>query len=373
VAWLPARLPARPKVVWRATLPSKGLGGVAATKDYVIASGREAMDTTDVYACFNADTGKEVWRHLNPAPSEKELDYGNSPRATPLIHGKYVFLTGAFGHLHCLELATGKVVWEMDLRDEFGAKDERKWGHSSSPLIIEDRLVVNPGGKEASLVALEPATGKVLWKAPGAPASYGNLIAATLGGKKQIVGFDLESLGGWDAATGRRLWTVKAERRSDFNVPTPLVVGDRLVVAWENNGTLLFRFGEGGLIDPKPVASYARLAPDTHTPVATAGRVFGAWNGLHCLDVAKGLAPVWVSRETAFTRYLSLVASEERVLAVTHAGELVLFDAKADAFKPIDRVKVLEDETGLHAHPAFVGTRMYLRGDGELLCVELGP
>ncbi len=329
------------------------------------------MDTTDVYYCFDAATGKERWKHLNPAPAEKELDYGNSPRATPLIHGKLVFLTGAFGQLHCLELETGKIVWEMDLRDDFEVKDERKWGHCSSPLIVDDRLVVNPGGKDASLVALEPSTGKVLWKSPGAPASYGNLIVATLGGKKQIVGFDLESLGGWDPATGKRLWTLKPDRRSDFNVPTPIAIGDRLLVPWENNGTLLFRFDKNGVIDPQPVASYARLAPDTHSPVVTAGRVFGAWNGLHCLDLDKKLSPMFVRRETVFTRYLSLVASEDRVLAITHAGELLLLDARATKYKPLDRLRILEDETGLHAHPAFVGTRMYLRGDDELLCIEL--
>lgn len=328
------------------------------------------MDSTDAYYCFDARTGKELWRHLNPAPAGKELDYGNSPRATPLLHGKHVFLTGAFGHLHCLELASGKVIWELDLREEFSVQDERKWGLSSSPLIVDNRLILNPGGKDASLVALDPATGKVLWKTAGAPACYGNLIAATFGGRKQIIGFDLESLGGWDVSTGHRLWRVAPKRRADFHVPTPIVVGDHLLVAWENNGTLLFRFDKKGLIDPNPVATYARLAPDTHTPVVTAGRVFGVWNGLHCLD-ERTLSPIWVSRETAFSRYVTLVASDTRVLAITLTGELIHFDPRSQTFQSLDRIKVLPDEAGLHSHPAFVGTRMYLRGDGELVCIDL--
>src|SRR5205807_2155867 len=106
-----------------------------------------------------------------------------------------------------------------------------------------------------------------------------------------------------------------------------LVVSDRLLVAWENNGTFLYRFRRGGAIDPTPVARYARLAPDTHTPVAAAGRVFGAWNGLHCLDLKK-LEPAWFNRESVFAKYVTLVASDDRVLAVTLAGELVLFDAR---------------------------------------------
>jgi outer membrane protein assembly factor BamB len=370
VAWLPARLPDKPRIVWRVPLPSKGLGGVTATKDHVLVSGRELMDSSDVYLCLRADTGKEVWRHLNPATAEKELDYGNSPRASPLVQDRYVILTGAFGHLHCLELATGKVVWEKDLKEEFAVKDERKWGLCSSPLIADGRLILNPGGKDASLVAVEPATGKVLWKTTGKPASYGNFVLATLGGKKQIIGFDADSLGGWDVTSGKRLWRLVPERSSDFNVPTPLVVADRLLVAWENNGTFLYRFEKEGKIDPRPVARYDGLRPDSHTPVVTAGRVFGIWNGLHCLDQKK-LTLIWRSRDPAFSRYGTLVASADRVLAITLAGELILFDPAADAFKPISRVKLLEDESGIHSHPAFVGTRMYLRGDAELLCVEL--
>ncbi|MBY0228240.1 MAG: PQQ-like beta-propeller repeat protein, partial [Gemmataceae bacterium] len=209
--WLPAKLPAKPRIAWRQALPSKGLGGVAATDRFVVVSARELMDSTDLYLCLDAKTGKEAWRVLNPAAGE--LDYGNSPRGTPLIHDGRVYLAGAFGHLHCVDLKTGTTLWEMDAREDFKAADKRKWGCCTSPLIAGGKLIHNPGGKDASLVALDPKTGKVVWKTPGAPASYGNFIAATLGGKEQVVGFDAESLGGWDLATGKRLWTVKAERR----------------------------------------------------------------------------------------------------------------------------------------------------------------
>ena len=43
-------------------------------------------------------------------------------------------------------------------------------------------------------------------------------------------------------AGGKRLWRLTPTRRSDFNVPTPIIVGEHLLVPWENNGTLLFRF-----------------------------------------------------------------------------------------------------------------------------------
>jgi hypothetical protein len=368
VPQLPAKLPEKAKIVWRQALPSPGLGGLAATEHYVIVSARELMDSTDVYLCLDANTGKEVWRVLNPALGE--LDYGNSPRATPVIDGDRVIVTGAFGQIHCVTLKEGKTVWEMDLREDFGATDKRKWGMCASPLLVEGKLIVQPGGKKASLVALDPATGKVIWKTPGRPASYGNMIAAKLGGVKQVVGFDLETLGGWDLQTGKRLWELKAEKRSDFNVPTPIVDGDALIVAWENNGTFRYRFGKEGQIDPKPVAQYPRLAPDTHTPVLCGRHLFGIWNGLHALDAAT-LKPVYTDRSTAFSRYGTLLADGERVLALTVAGELILWDEKSVKFAPISRVKLFADEAGCYSHPAVVGTRLYVRGEREVIAVDL--
>jgi len=58
-------------------------------------------------------------------------------------------------------------------------------------------------------------------------------------------------------------------------------------------------------------------------------------------------------------------------LAVTASAELVLWEAKAEAFKPVSRVKLLKDEAGVYAHPAFVGKRLYVRGDSEVVCAEL--
>ena len=258
-------------------------------------------------------------------------------------------------------------------RDEFDANDERKWGVCDSPLIADGKLIVAPGGKDASLVALDPKTGKPVWKAPGKPAGYGSFIVANLGGKLQLVGHDAETLGGWDAKTGKLLWTVKPDRAGDFNVPTPIVVGDKLLVTTENNGTRLIAFKAGGVIDPKPVALNKRLGPDTHTPVVVGDRVFGVWNRLFCLNLKDGLKVVYDEAQQPFLAYCAAVATEKRVLIVARSGELILLDATADEYTELGRLAVFgRDEKGLYAHPAFVGSRVYLRGSSALVCIDLG-
>ncbi|QJW98992.1 hypothetical protein FTUN_6588 [Frigoriglobus tundricola] len=346
------------------------MGGVAATSEHVFVSDRELNDTVDVFRCLKAADGKEAWGHRTPAVGN--LDYGNSPRATPLIYNDRAYLLGAFGDLACIEVRTGKAVWALNVRDEFDAADERKWGVCDSPLIADGKLIVAPGGKGAALVALDPKTGKPVWKAPGKPTGYGSFIAAKLGGVFQIVGHDAETLGGWDAKTGTRLWAVKPERRGDFNVPTPIVVGDRLLVTTENNGARLFAFNANGVIDPKPVAVNKRLTPDTHTPVVAGGRVFGVWNRLYCLDLSAGLKELYSESATAFSGYCAAVATDSRVLVVPRSGELILLDAAAAEYSELGRVTAFgKDEKGVYAHPAFVGTRVYVRGHSSIRCFEL--
>jgi hypothetical protein len=100
-------------------------------------------------------------------------------------------------------------------------------------------------------------------------------------------------------------------------VPTPLARGDQLAVAIKSNGTYLCRFKDQRVLDPEPVARYGDLAPDTHTPVVTAGRVFGVRNGIHCLDLKNDLKRVYLGKNAEFDKYCCVVASEDRVLVTT--------------------------------------------------------
>ncbi|MEZ6141828.1 MAG: PQQ-binding-like beta-propeller repeat protein [Zavarzinella sp.] len=366
---MPAKLPEKLSIIWSVPTSAPGLGGVAATDQYVLFSDRELNDTTDVLHCLEIETGKIVWSYRNPAIGL--LDYGSSSRATPLIVDDKVYFHNAYGWLACLELPTGKTVWEMDTRAEFMATDERKWGTCSSPLIVDNKLIINPGGKEASIVALNPKSGKVIWKTPGRPASYGSLNAAKIGPTLQIVGMDETSLCGWDVATGKLLWELRPETASKFNVSTPIIRNQQLILALENNGTSVFQFDKNGKIISKPIGWHRDLSPESHTPVLAGARLFGIWHRLYCLDLNNKLNEVYDSDDPAFSDYGATVATDERVLIITGKAELILLDPKADKFQPISRVKIVEDEKGLYSHPAFVGTRMYVRTSTQMMAIEL--
>jgi len=369
---LPKKLPAEVKIIWQKNLFRPGLGGIAATEQYVVVGTRNISNQMDVFHCLDAKTGQQVWKHAYPAPGR--LDYDNDPRATPLIVGERVFLLGAFGDLACVELRTGRRVWQKNMLREYGVETDLVWGTCSSPLMVDGKLIINPGAADASLVALDPETGSELWKTPGDPHAYNSPIVATLGGVRQIVTYDRKSLGGWDPATGQRLWRLAPPVKGDFNVPTPLVVDGNLLVTSENNGTRLYAFDGEGKIVPEPVGKNSDLAPDMSTPVVVGNRVYCVNEQLYCLDLTDGLAELWTAEHDALGEYGSLLATDDRLLTVGRGGEVLLIDARASEFRLVSRLDVFPASRAratIYAAPAIVGNRLYMRGEKKLVCLDL--
>ncbi len=367
VAYLPEKLPTTAKWTWKKTLLNEGLGGAAVAQGIAIVGDRDTADAADVFHAVKAATGERLWTFRYPAAGR--LDYGNSPRATPLIEGDFVYVLGAFGDLHCLRLANGKVVWKKQLRSEFDAKDELVWGTCSSPLIVDGKLIVNPGGANASVVALQPQTGEVLWKTPGAPAAFGSFVVAEVGSQKQLVGYDKVSLGGWDIRTGERLWSVLPRTPGDFNVPTPLVLQDKVLFTSENNGARLLGFDGAG--SPQEIAALPACAPDMHTPVQAGDRIFAVYKNKVLCFSAGDLKLLWSATDRSLQGHVSLIASKDRVLMQTQGGELILLDAKADQLSILSRLPLFEEDITLYTHPVLVGEHLYIRGPGHLFCLCL--
>jgi len=366
--YVPKRLPTKPRFLWRRPLTGMGLSGIAATPRYVIAADKSKDKKSDIFRCLNADTGEEIWIVEYSAPGE--MDFTNSPRANPVIDRGLVYLLGAFGDLHCARLETGKIIWKKNIIKNFGA-ELPAWGMCSTPLMVGDTLIVNPGTKDASIVALDRQTGNVFWKTSGEPAAYSSFILGTFGNVRQIVGYDAISLGGWDPNSGKRLWKLLPEEEGDFNVPTPINIDGKLLAASENNGTRLYDFDNRGKIKPRPVAQNLDLAPDSSTPVVINGLVFGCFGGLYCLDTRDSLKTLYsVEDDDAFYDYAALIAGSDRVLVITVEGELLLIGADHNRYTLVSRLRLFE-ETEVWSHPAVVGNHLYIRSTFEICCLLL--
>ena len=373
-ALLPEQLPEKPVVRWRRALSAQSLGGLAAAGRYLIVSDKDAAKTSDVWRCLETVSGATLWEITYPAPGR--MDYGGAPRATPVIVGERVYLLGAFGDLVCAELGTGEVVWRCPVLKRFGGKLPT-WGVCGTPLVIGDRIVVQTAAPKAALVALDRMTGSTVWRTAGEGPGYGSLILTHLGGRWQIVGHEARALCGWDPESGKRLWQVVPPEPHDFNVPTPMRVGDLLLAATENNGTRLYAFGDDGVICSEPVLKTEALSPQLATPVRVGHRVWGQDKGLvGTLDLGRALQSAGVWEAEAFKDYASLVAGESRVLAIAKTGEVFLFDATSGRSDPPARLQVFPPRsddamTEVWSYPVVLNGCLFLRSQDEVVCLAL--
>jgi outer membrane protein assembly factor BamB len=363
VAVLPKTLPAR-KLLWKQPVAGTCGAGMAVAGGVLVMADHD--DQSDFYDCLEADSGKTIWKRI--FPNGRDMDYGSGPRATPLIHDHKVYVLRAFGELACLDLKTGKTIWQKDLVQDFDAAREPRWGYCSSPLLVQGRLIVNPGGK-AALAALEPETGRVIWQGAGAGANYSSFIAGTFGGVEQVVGYDAKSLGGWDVKDGKRLWSLDIEASTGYIVPTPVRVGEALFIADSCNQAQLYGFDPQGRVRKTPIGKNDDLAPVVSSAVAVDGLILGQAGKLVCLDAAAQLRTLWRDeQEKTFKEDCHLIVAGERGLAFNNLGELILFRFDRQGLRVLGKRKLCQKTL---MHPTLAEGRLYVRDSEFLYCYAL--
>ncbi|MEO1530225.1 MAG: PhnD/SsuA/transferrin family substrate-binding protein, partial [Planctomycetota bacterium] len=132
-----------PEVLWRATVTGPAMAGLSATPDRVFVADKTSDFKQDIFRAFDAENGKPIWQVTIDAPHK--MDYTNAPRATPVVAGERVLLQSAFGQLICVDAADGSQIWSKHLVDDFGG-ELPTWGYCVPPLVVDQRVIVSPGG-----------------------------------------------------------------------------------------------------------------------------------------------------------------------------------------------------------------------------------
>jgi outer membrane protein assembly factor BamB len=213
-----------PKLVWQLKDIGDGYATPAVVGSRIYLQSNRGFDNEFLQA-LSIDDGKVVWT----APLGKVGNPDMQPsypkaRSTPTVDGDRIYALGSDGDLVCVETSTGKLVWRKSLRSDFGGQPGT-WAYAESPLIDGDVLVATPGGKEATLVALNKKTGAVIWKSAipeGDRAAYASAIVTHAAGRKQYVQFLDKGVVGVDAKNGQFLWRYDGTSKGPANIATPV-------------------------------------------------------------------------------------------------------------------------------------------------------
>jgi outer membrane protein assembly factor BamB len=322
----------------------------------------------EVVAALGAADGTPLWeyRYLAPVPKAEGLstEYGRGPNATPLLVDGRLVTLGFMGHLHCLDAATGRPRWFRDLGETLGVKVPY-FGHAVSPLAVGDKVVIVAGG----LLAFDVATGQLVWENREFEASYGSPLLVRAGGREQVVAPVARHLAGFDAETGRTLWSEVHENQWGTILTSPVLdEAGRVFISTDEAGSLL--------VDPAAAAGGARPIWKTEaTQISHTNAVrSGAWVYASVGDSASFLTATslvdgtqaW--KERGFAR-ANLVRVGDDFLLLDHEGSLALVALSADGMRIVTRASI--DDRPTWTPPTLIGTTLYVRDESRIQALDL--
>jgi outer membrane protein assembly factor BamB len=310
-------------------------GGVA----YTIEQRRER----EVVAAYDVKTGRERWTHGWDAHFSESMG-GDGPRATPTWAGGVVFALGAAGELRALTAATGTLVWRRNILEDAGA-DNLQWAMAGSPLVVDGMVVVQPGGRGASVVAYDAATGRPIWKSLDDAQAYVSPMLATLAGRRQILTWTAERVVGLAIEDGALLWSHPWTNGNRINATQPVVVAPNRVfvsTGYNQGATLIEIAPSGAGYSATEVWQTPRMKNRLSTSVLLEGHLYGLDEGiLGCIEVATGRL-AWKNGRYGHGQIL---LAGDRLVITAENGDLALVRATPAGFEELARVPGIEGRT----------------------------
>jgi outer membrane protein assembly factor BamB len=337
---------------------------------FVIAGGLaftiEQRKTQEVIAAYDAATGRERWTQRYDADFQESMG-GPGPRATPTWHDGKLYSLGAEGHLIVLDAPTGKLLWQKNILDDNNAEN-LTWAMSASPLIVDDLVIVQPGGPQnKSIVAYHKLTGAKAWGSLSEKAAYASPVLATLNGQRQILTMTATRAVALDPATGKLLWEYPWKTDYDVNSSSPIVAGPNRVVlaSGYGHGAALVEIAPGGAV--KTIWQNTKLKTKFSTAVLHQGYLYGLDDAiLACVDAATG-EQKWKGGRYGYGQFL--LASGHLVIT-TEQGDLALVKATPAGHEELARFPALDGKTW--NVPAIADGRLFVRNTREMAAFQLG-
>lgn len=361
-----------PPKLWEIQL-GEGYAGAAVRDGRVYLLDYDQETRADVLRCLSLEDGAEIWRRAYPVKVKR--NHGMS-RTVPAVADGYVVTLGPKCHVLCVDADSGHYRWGIDLVREYHTKVP-PWYAGQCPIIEDGKAILAPGG-DALLIAVDCATGKVLWKTPNPhnwPMSHSSLMPMTFAGKKMYVYCAVGGVVGVDAANGQILWETDQWRINIATIPTPIPLADgRIFLAGGYNaGSMMLQLeAQGDNITAKPLY---RVKPevfgsDQQTPILYENHIYGVIPGgqLVCLDLDGKVK--WSSGVKARFGLGPYMIAGGMIYLLNDSGTLTLAEASPDGYTQLAQAKVL-DGPDSWAPPALVGGRLLVRDLTRLICLDV--
>lgn len=354
-----------PRLAWKVAGVYEGYSSVAVAGGRLYTMG--AKGNTEYVMALDVATGKKIWETANGRRFSN--DRGDGPRGTPTIEGDRLYVLGAAGDLSAYETATGRKLWSVNVLTTYGGSNPT-WGLSESPLVIDDRIIVNAGGRGASVVAVKKSDGSLIWKSQSDGAAYSSAVVAEVGGIRHAVVFTADRVVGVALADGRLLWSYDQVSNRTANIATPLVRANRVFVSSDyGTGGALLQLGAGNNGVAASEVWFNRNMRNHHSS--------SVWIGSHLYGFSSAILtamPVdtgevaWRDRSVGKG---SLVYADQRLYLFSEDGVVGLAEANPAGYKEHGRFSIKTGSLPTWSHPVVSGGRLYLRDQDALYAYDV--
>jgi len=354
-----------PTLLWHFDGLGEGHSSAAVTSNHVYTAG--ITEGIGYLYCFDL-TGKQLWK----VPyGEEWTESWPGVRSTPLVYNGKVYLLSGLGKLVCRSADNGSFIWSVDVLKDYQAPNI-KWGVTENLLIDDNKLFCTAGGPEYNVVALDPNTGKLIWKCPGKSetSAYGSPAIIRLAKRHILVTQTASSILGIDAANGKLLWSVDQPNKYSVHANTPLYhEGLLYCVSGYGKGGVMVKVSDDG-------TSVQELWRNTDIDnrmggfVLVNGKIFGsddsgkAW---YCLDWKTG-ARMYAEKITGRG---NIIFADGLLYLYGDNGEVVLAEPLANSFKKISAFKVPFGADQHWAHLVITNGRLYVRHGSSLMVYDI--
>lgn len=354
-----------PPLVWRVSGLGSGYSTVTIAGGRIFTLGAERK--AEYVIARDVATGKELWR--TRSGRRYSNGRGDGPRGAPTVDANRVYALGGSGDLTVLDVASGRRVWSINVLERFDGRNIN-WGISESPLVLGDRVLVNAGGRQASIVALDKNDGAVLWESEEDEASYSSAVVATIRGVRQAVYFTGERALGISVDDGSLLWHYRRVSNRTANVATPIVRGNFVFLSSDyGTGCALLEI-QGDRSGMSAQEIYFNRAMKNHhaSSVLVGDTLYGFSGGiLTALDFLSGEV-LWKDRSVGKG---SLIYADGHLYVFSENSVVGLVEATRTGYREKGRFELPHSDEHSWSHPVIADGKLYLRDQDQLYSFDI--
>jgi len=407
---LPEKFSKTENVKWSVTLPGPSAATPVIWGDRVFLPTADLATGKQAAVCLDRKTGRQLWR-ADISEFTTDGQYSNSCSPSPATDGKIVVFFYGTGDLVAFEVG-GKKLWERNI-----GPFAFQWTFSTSPLLADGRLIMQvlqrdvavrgrgkPTGNESFLLAIDPATGKDLWRTlrpseavAESREAFSTPLPFTHQGRKELVVTGGDAITGHDPATGRELWRWGTWNHTKIGhwrlVPSPTAGNGMLLVCGPKGAPVYaVKAGGNGMLKTKDLAwqshvqqtdDPADVAPpvgerdlttDVPSPLFYDGRFYilnGTKKQLYSVNPANGSIH-WSGELGGRSVFqCSPTAADGKIYMMNFDGDVSVVQAGGSSFKLLHTANFKDpgDDTRLRSSVAISQGNLYVRTGTKLYCL----